>query len=304
MVIYKCNYCDREYKSSSARLLHYNTKHKEQYIQDKNNEKEQTKKYICKYCNHVYSSRQSRHNHKKNCNAIKETNKYNELKTEINELKDKLNSLLTNKKNIEKNNNITNNAPINNTTNNAPINNTTNKAPVNNTTNNGTINNTTNIINIVNYGDENLSNILQNSEMLKLLAQYKQRAIEESIKAVHFNDDRPEYKNIYITCLDSDIIYVYNQIAKNFVEASQKEVINTLINEHCNCIIKTIEESKKDISKNDYNRIHEFINRIYFGNTEFKHHDFKEPFPTFRDYKIASVKLIIYKNSNKINKII
>ena len=35
----------------------------------------------------------------------------------------------------------------------------TNNAPINNTTNNGTVNNTTNIINIVNYGDENLSKV-------------------------------------------------------------------------------------------------------------------------------------------------
>ena len=288
MEIWKCNYCDKEYKSSSARGVHYKLKHKQQYTCDKETNK--TKKYICKYCNHVYSSRQSRHNHKKNCISIKEKNTYEELKIEINELKDKLNILLNKKKPVKNYNKDDNKQIIN-----------TNNASINNTTNNGIVNNTTNnIYNIINYGDENLNNILQSREMLKLLDEYKQRAIEESIKAVHFNTNRPEYKNIYITCLDNDIIYVYKD--KEFIEASQKEIINKLINDHCNYIVKTIEDCKSDISNNDYNKIQEFINKIYFGNTEFKHHAFKEPFPTFRDYKIESVKLIIYKNTDK-NKI-
>jgi hypothetical protein len=286
-----CEYCNNEYKSTNSRINHYKTKHLDEYIEKKNKKLE--KKLNCSTCDKKLSDRSSKYRHEQLCN--KKT-KIIELKNELKILTDKMDILLNSENKIEskKLQNINKNNTIN------KIN--TNNAPINNTTNNGTVNNTTNIINIVNYGDENLSKILQSGEILQLLAEYKQRAVEESIKAVHFNDDRPEYKNIYITCLDSDIIYVYNEIAKDFVEASQKEVINKLIDKHCNCIVKTIEEFKSEINIHDYNRIQDFINRIYFGDTEFKHRNFKEPFPTFRDYKIASIKLIIYKNSDKINK--
>jgi hypothetical protein len=93
---YKCNYCDKEYKSHSARGLHYNLKHKEQYEKNKI-ENKLNKEYKCNHCYKIFSSRQSKYNHKKHCNIIKEENNiinYKKLQSEINELKNKLEMVL------------------------------------------------------------------------------------------------------------------------------------------------------------------------------------------------------------------
>ena len=90
------------------------------------------------------------------------------------------------------NNNIINNITNNNTTNN------------NNTIN--TINNTT--VNIK-FGNEKISNLLNEKEMLKIVNKCRY-SVEESIKLVHFNDNRPEYKNILITNLRDNIAYIFD----------------------------------------------------------------------------------------------
>ncbi len=287
-----CEYCNREYKSSNSRSNHYKIKHKNEYIEHKHQKIEQ--RLNCSKCNKKLCDRYSKYRHEKICNNKVEIE---ELQKSIKELTEKFNILLEkkNKKhqtNINKQ--ITDNS-VNNTHNTTNTNNTTNN------TNNGTINNTTNnVINIINFGDEDLSKIFQNNELLKMLTEYRQRSLEESIKAVHFNDERPEYKNIYITCMNDDFIYIYKD--PQFIEVNAKETINKLIDNHCNYMVKTLEECKSDISPTDYENIKKFIHRMYFDNNEFKHKDFEEKFPTFRDYKIASVKLIILKNSNKVLK--
>lgn len=96
MINYKCNYCDKEYKSHSARGLHYNLKHKEQYEKDKI-ENKLNKEYKCHKCNKTFSSRQSKYNHKKYCEFIKEENNiinYKKIQNEIKELNNKLDTVL------------------------------------------------------------------------------------------------------------------------------------------------------------------------------------------------------------------
>jgi hypothetical protein len=273
-----CEYCNREYKSLNSRSNHYKIKHKNEYIENKNQKIEQ--RLNCSKCNKKLCDRYSKYRHEKICNNKDEIK---ELQNSIKELTEKFNILL--KKNNKNHQKQINKQIINNSINN---------------TNNGIINNTTNIINVINFGEEDLSKILQINEILKIFTEYRQRSLEESIKAVHFNNERPEYKNIYITCMNDDFIYIYYD--NKFIEVNAKETINKLIDNHCNYMVKTLEECKSDISPTDYENIKKFIHRMYFDNNEFKHSDFDEKFPTFRDYKIASVKLIILKNSNKVLK--
>ncbi len=79
-----------------------------------------------------------------------------------------------------------------------------------NNTNNGSINNISNTnngtINIVKFGSEDISSILSQSEVLKILNR-KLCSLEESIKLIHFNEKRPQLKNIYIT------IFMYKAFA-------------------------------------------------------------------------------------------
>ncbi len=76
------------------------------------------------------------------------------------------------------------------------------------TTNNNS-NNTINNINIIKFGSERLSEILTEEEMLKI-TQYINLSINESIKCVHFNDKRPEFKNIRIKNLKNKYLEIYN----------------------------------------------------------------------------------------------
>ena len=57
-----CKFCNKEYKSYSARSVHYNLKHQEQHTKNK-----QDKKNNCELCNKHFTSRQSKYYHKKKC---------------------------------------------------------------------------------------------------------------------------------------------------------------------------------------------------------------------------------------------
>ena len=121
----------------------------------------------------LYKFRQSKCRHEQKC-KIKYDENNEKLKIENTKLKYEIELLKNN-----------NNNQITTTNNNQNI--TTNS-------NNNTVNNT---INIIKFGGENLSEILTEAEMMKI-TQYINLSINESIKRVHFNDKRPEYKNIKI----------------------------------------------------------------------------------------------------------
>ena len=97
-----------------------------------------------------------------------------------------------------KNNNNNNSNQITTTNNNQNI--------ITNSNNNNTVNNTINIIKFGARGpkrsshpcgSERLSEILTEAEMMKI-TKYINLSVNESIKMVHFNNKRPQYKNIRI----------------------------------------------------------------------------------------------------------
>ncbi len=47
------------------------------------------------------------------------------------------------------------------------------------------------------------------------------QSLEESIKMVHFNKDRPEFKNIYITNLKDEYAYTYDGSKFNVILNSE-----------------------------------------------------------------------------------
>jgi hypothetical protein len=270
MELYKCNYCEKEYKSNSARGLHYNLKHKEQYIKDK-----ESKKNCCELCNKQCSSRQLKYYHKKTCKKLGEPilDKHEELINENKQLKETLNLLL---QNCNKSPNFVQKI---------------NKQLINN----GTINNT-NTINIIKFGNEDLREIFTEKEILKIL-NHKKFSLEESIKAVHCNDTRPEYKNIYITNLRNDYAYTFD--GNKFINVYKEQAISDLVNEHCDFIEETVETYKNKIPKDAYKILQKFIEQMNDEDTEFTHHEINKTYPNYRKYKIESVKLLIFNNTDK-----
>ena len=212
---YICKYCSKTYKTNQSRSNHYRIYHTNKstilpqnstilpqnstilpqnstILPQNSTILPQNNIYLCSSCNKKLSRLDSLKRHELKC-------KYNTTKNDtILELKNK-NLELTNKfdqllklfkihpKTLQK----INKQLINNT-NNGSINNISN-------TNNGTIN-------IVKFGSEDISSILSQSEVLKILNR-KLCSLEESIKLIHFNEKRPQLKNIYIT------IFMYKAFA-------------------------------------------------------------------------------------------
>ena len=294
-----CNICNKFYASHSS-LCHHNTKfHK---IESNNNDimvndskgssqclvndskgsgqclvndsKCLINKNKCIYCDKILSCKQSKSQHHKIC-KYKNTNN-----NEINELKDKINLLLNSNKihpkTLQKINTQNNN--INNTNNN--INNINN---INNNINN--INNINNNINVtyVKFGNENLSEILSEKEMKKILSHLR-LSVEESIKMVHFNNERPQYKNIFITNMQNNLAYIFN--GNNFEVKSKEYVLYDLLNNHLNNIESFIEDNNiEETLKNKH--LFKFIRELNDNNIT-------------KNYNLNNIKRLIYNNSDKL----
>ena len=235
----------------------------------------------CIYCNKKLSRYDNLKRHEKICKHNNKNKNENELlKQEINELKNKINILLqSNKispktiktiKKINTQNNINN---INN---------------INNTQNN--INNINNNINLtyVKFGNENLSELLSKKEMDKILSQVR-LSIEESIKLVHFNDKRPQYKNVFITNMKDNLAYIFN--GNKFQVESKDYVLYDLLNNHLGNIDSYINDNNIEETLKNKN-LFQFIKEVndeaaIYGFSNYKHH------------KLDKIKQFIYNNTDK-----
>jgi len=195
----------------------------------------------CKYCNKIYKHRSSKSQHEKNCKSNKNNEQYeiNELKKELVEVKQTLLNLLNSNKIHPKTLQKINKQLINNTNNNS--NNITNNTTNNNTTNNNTTNtiNNTTINNTVNikFGYEKISDILNEKEMIKILNNCKM-CVKESVKIVHFNDKRPEFRNILITNLRDNVAYIFD--GNRFIAQNKDYILSELFDKHFGNIEKHI----------------------------------------------------------------
>uniref|UniRef100_A0A6C0HW88 C2H2-type domain-containing protein n=1 Tax=viral metagenome TaxID=1070528 RepID=A0A6C0HW88_9ZZZZ len=283
MEIYKCNFCDKNYKSNSARTFHYNLKHKSEYIKFKENERE-NKTFTCEYCNNHFSSRQSKYNHKTKCKLF---NNKSEKTT--------IENVGNNNKTIEKLENKVEQLEktLNLILNNCKIHPKTLQKINKQLINNGTINNT---INIIKFGDEKFEEILKEQDIFKLF-KHKRLILEESIKAIHFNDERPEYKNIYITNLKSEFAYIYN--GTKFIAVYKNEIIKDLIDNHMTFIEESMENYKTKISNEKYKELQKFIELMDDEETEFINNELKKTYENYKNYKIDKIKLLIYNNTDR-----
>jgi hypothetical protein len=133
----------------------------------------------CKYCNEIFNIRQSRWKHEQKCKIKDNDNK----KIEIDKLKYEIELLKSNQPLKRRHGPLGRNNQIITTNNNNTNNNTKNS---NNNSNNNNINNT---INIVKFGTERLSEILNENEMLKI-TEFINNSVNESIKRVHLQKNR------------------------------------------------------------------------------------------------------------------
>jgi hypothetical protein len=300
--VFRCDKCDKNYKDKTGLWYHNNKYHKQQCHQNvpkcnKNstdNHQNVTKCdkistnnheiniFECKYCKKNFSNRQSRWRHEQKCNNSN-NNEIVELKKENAEIKNILAELLKSSKIHPKTLQKINKNLINGN---------------NNTINSGTVNNT---IQIVKFGSEDIKSILSTKEIKNILnCRYK--AIEESIKKVHFNDDRPEYRNIYITNLRDNIAYVYNG---NKFEAVQKySIINQLIDQHMNNIEVSLEDYKDRLPERTVEILDKLIEKLQDDHTSMIDEENNKEFKNYRLFKINEVKLMIYNETGNNTEVI
>jgi hypothetical protein len=237
--------------------------------------------YTCKFCNKIYNNKNSKWSHQNKCKFIipnQIANIKEELKEELK--KDIINDILKNCKIHPKTLQKINKQLINNNNN------------ITNNINNGTINN----INIVKFGSENIKDILNEKEIMKIFSSWY-NAIEESIKEVHFNKSRPEYRNILITNLRDNIAYVYNG---NKFEAVQKQsVISELIDKHVNNIEVSLENYKHKLPKKTANILDKLLEKLEDDESKITDENNKKEYKNFKSYKTNEIKLMIYNESRK-----
>jgi len=287
-----CLICTKFYASQCSLCNHVKKFHKSNVLKSSENVLKSSenvlkssehfqKNYNCRKCNKLFNNVKTRWSHEKQCKEktnISEENKL--LKNEINELKNKINTLLKSNKIYPKTLHNNNNNNITNTQNNN----------ITNTQNNNITNTHNNNINVtyVKFGSENMSKLLSEKEMKKILSQIR-LSVEESIKTVHFNDNRPEYKNIFITNMRDNLAYIFN--GKNFEAKTKDNVLTNLLNNHISNIESFIEE--KEIEESSKNRhLFKFIREIN-GN------DINKDVPNYKNFIINQIKQFIYNNSDK-----
>ncbi len=227
---YTCNICNKNYKSYKTLWKHNKDFHtqKNDLLHTKNTQNihslstserpKKTLRTICNYCKLEYASYNSVMRHEKKC---KEKNNdiidisNNTISEQITKILQKDN---VNKMTINKINKLLSQLNINNTTNN--INNTT----TNN--NNGIINNNT--FNIIQLGEEDLTDFLTKKEIIGILNK-KKNALLELLKVGHFNPKYPQLHSIILTDRNKNNMYVYSKKRKEFIIKNKDEVINDLI---------------------------------------------------------------------------
>ena len=270
---YKCNICNKEFLSYSGFWKHNKKYH--QSISNNNNlllpennlllpEKNNLNKKLlstnnlnCIYCNKILSRKDHLKSHEKICKYKieynkKHNNEINELqilKNEIVQLKLTLQKTLQ----IKKKKNIFNNNKINNNSNNTI-----------NTNNN-------NIINIVKFGTEKLQEIFTDKQMFNLIKNGGS-CINESIKYIHFNDKKPEYKNIFITNLKDKYAYVFD--GDTFIIKEKNEVLDELLDNHAYNIKEFVEKNRDDLADHTKRSMDRLLNFIYDKNNNCKYSNF------------------------------
>ena len=310
----KCIYCDKVYKTQQSRSNHHRIYHKSSKMNTEQLSSNDTitspmvnimssnpttinidKKYTCKNCNAVFTTRQSKSRHMlKTCNKQKnlelniDKNEYLQSKIEkiendYLELNTKYNELLKLCKIHPKTLQKINNQLINS----------------NNNINNGTINNNT--INIVKFGSEDLNKVFSQSEILKILNR-KMCSLEESIKTIHFNDKRPEFKNIYITNLKDKYAYIYN--GSKFIAVLKSDILEELVDIHFENIEYSADEYKHKLQPKTIEVLEKFIEKMNNDEDEFIDQEHKLSYPNFKNFNNNKIKLMIYNESDKKSNIV
>ena len=288
-----CKLCNKEYKNKSGLWKHNNKKHPNN-ISPKSSESnptviqkssESNPIINCRYCSKFFKYKQGKWKHEQKCDKKNSPDKIIQgLQDKMEELQLQLSSVLKHAKIHPKTLQKINKNLINGNNN-------------NNTINNGTINN----IQLVKFGSEDFSSILTEKEIKKILS-YRFKALEESIRYVHFNDAKPEYRNIYITNLRDNLAYVYN--GNRFEAVPKHSVISELIDQHITNIEVSLEDYKHKLPERTVSILDKLIEKLQDNETKMFDEVNNKEYKNYKLYKMNEVKLMIYNKTGNNTEVI
>ena len=248
MVLYECKLCDFSSIIKSHYKRHLKTnKHMcniEQSTPKLNNDKIVYTKYTqsihkvytndkkecihCDYCDKVFTSKQSMYRHKRlYCKVKKEKdNNIKELQTMINKQSSHINKLID-------------------------------KVGTTNITNNTNTNN--NIIQLNNYGKEDLSHITDLMKTNLLKGPYNM--IPKLIEQVHFNNDKPENQNIILPNKKENKLKIFSD--NKWIYKNKDEVLEDLVDGKYFILDTHYENMNKDELSKFNKTIYEKFRNVY-----------------------------------------
>ena len=297
-VEFPCKVCNKDYSSYKSLWNHNNKFHNNNlphttskplnFTSNSLNFTSNSLNFECIFCNKIFNRKDNLQRHNKTCKLIN-NNKINkieqleeknkELENTINEMKKQFSLILKEKgkmhhKTLQKINN--------------QLNNTTNS---NNINSGNIINNT-----FVKFGELEYQKVLNNSQIKQILNKQYQ-SLEESIKQIHFNEELPEYSNIFITNMKDDLAYIFN--GKQFISVRKNEMIHELIDIHTKEINLSLEKNKNKLNEKYVIRLEKFLDMLNDDETQFTDNDNQRIYPSYKAYKTNSLKLLIYNESDK-----
>jgi len=315
---YSCNICNKKYKSYKSWWNHNKIFHKSenhilhnvhncppQVSQHQLNLQNniENNKPKCIFCNKVFSRNDAVKRHETTCKNKEKINEEKKNEIELEKIKllkkqeekelVKLKLKLRSKKKIET---ISFNSLNKMLKNNNYINNITNTS---NTTNNIQNNN----VQLISFGkNEHIADHLTHKEQ-KLVILSGNKCIEKLID-ISYNGPYNQFKNIIITNLKDNFVYKYDDVKGYFVAANKNDTLKDFIDTR----VMDIEEiynklsDAKKIDENTKNTIEKFLEKIQNYNEKFVDNTDNITYPSYRDYKINKIKILLYNNQDKITK--
>jgi uncharacterized C2H2 Zn-finger protein len=251
--LYKCIKCNKIFNYKSQYVRHINNKfscienNNEINEQDMNNEEniiQNEKKHKCLSCQKSFTTIRSLNRHI--------TDFCNNPPLENNDLLEII-SVLKNELTEKKNKNKVQNTPSNG---NVDINGNNNNA-INGNNNNANSNNVINNITINAYGKEDLSHITDND--YKTLFAKCNSLIPMLIELIHFNENKPENTNVYISNIKSSHVNVYD--GKKWILKNKNELIDDIYDNKCIIIIDKFDDMKELLNKNTIELFSKFVKK-------------------------------------------
>jgi hypothetical protein len=281
---YKCKQCDKKYKHRQSLNKHINTKHipniniindtyKPNISIDTYNDKPNISinnsdimvnnddLFYCRFCEKKYMHYQSRWRHEQICkNNLKTQNEIlkdenikmkKNFEKELNEMKEQLMEIFKKECKMHPKTLQKINKQLQQQNNSGNI-------------NNGTINNIINY-NIIQLGDEKLSDVLTKKEQIKILNQ-KHQSLNYMTEYIHFNNKYPQFRNIAITNLKDNLAHMYDKNKNKFIVLKKDELLNTVIEMRMLDIEDFYNNHQDDLNTKTKNNIKKFIEKMSNDN--------------------------------------